>query len=79
MHDMMVIVNTKGGRDKWQYGEYGLSGSPLLSATIGWIFIYTEEVFILCHLKHWKIKVKGGLQTRVVKSKSLLCGKSLKV
>ena len=42
MHDMMVIVNTKGGRDKWQYGEYGLSGSPLLPATIGWNCIHTE-------------------------------------
>ena len=41
---MMVIVSTKGGRDKWQYGEYGLSGSPLLStASLRMYIVYTHR------------------------------------
>ena len=29
------VVNMKGERDKWQYGEHGLSGRALLSPALG--------------------------------------------
>ena len=28
------VVNMKGAKDKWQYGEYGLSGRAILSPTL---------------------------------------------
>ena len=61
----MAIVKMKGDRDKWQYGEYGVSGSALLLYC--YIALYcllpsdTQTGFILCHL--WNIEHEIAILT----------------
>ena len=63
---MMVIVNTKGGPGiSGNMGNMDSRGALycLLLALGCILYTHTEGVFILCHLKYWKLKVQRAFQT----------------